>query len=317
MSSKTPDIPTVSVIVPNYNHGRFLKQRIDSVLDQTFQDFELIILDDKSTDNSRDIIETYASNNKITHIEYNEINSGNTFKQWKKGLQIARGKFIWIAESDDYADSQLLTTLMQPFNKHSDLIVSYCQSIIIDDTNNYLMQLDWADSLNADKWKHDYLEDSMRELNQYLSFKNTIPNASAVIFKKPDDANILNDSFDFKMAGDWVFWRKLLNSNGKIAFFAKPYNYFRLHEQSTRAATKEKELNRINEFRRLIIPSLSSPFNDKYDWMVSWWFRSRKVLKGNIQYYIPSLPPTLLFRMFLMYFKNVKKKISQTLVFFN
>ena len=100
----SPLIPAVSVILPNYNHSSFLKKRIDSIINQSFQDFDIIILDDCSTDCSREIIEEYRSNVNITNIVYNEINSGSTFKQWKKGIELAKGKFIWIAESDDYAD---------------------------------------------------------------------------------------------------------------------------------------------------------------------------------------------------------------------
>ena len=66
----------VSVIVPNYNHAPYLKQRIDSILNQTYQDFELILLDDCSSDMSRDIIESYRTNPHVSQIDYNDINSG-------------------------------------------------------------------------------------------------------------------------------------------------------------------------------------------------------------------------------------------------
>ena len=72
-------MPTVSVIIPNYNHARFLQQRIDSVLNQTFQDFELILLDDCSTDGSRSILARSVDDPRV-RIEFNEINSGSTFK---------------------------------------------------------------------------------------------------------------------------------------------------------------------------------------------------------------------------------------------
>lgn len=81
--------PKVSVIVPNYNHSAFLKERIDTILQQTYQDFELIILDDCSTDNSVSIIESYRNNEHVTHIVLNEQNSGSTFLQWDKGVSLA------------------------------------------------------------------------------------------------------------------------------------------------------------------------------------------------------------------------------------
>jgi len=108
---------TVSVIIPNYNHSKFLRKRINSVLDQTFQKFEVIILDDCSSDNSKEIIEEYRFNNKISHIVYNDINSGSTFKQWEKGIQLAIGDLIWIAESDDWCEPNFLSILVNAFSK--------------------------------------------------------------------------------------------------------------------------------------------------------------------------------------------------------
>src|SRR3954465_14421936 len=107
----TCNMPKVTVITPNYNHARYLSQRLDSILNQTFQDFELIILDDASTDNSRQVIESYASDPRVKTI-FNKVNNGSTFKQWNLGLSHARGEYIWFAESDDHADASLLEVLV-------------------------------------------------------------------------------------------------------------------------------------------------------------------------------------------------------------
>src|SRR5215469_12732659 len=103
-------MPTVSVIVPNYNHARYLRQRIESVLGQKYQDFEVILLDDCSTDNSREILESYRNDPKV-RVVFNATNSGNVFKQWNKGVRMAGGRYVWIAESDDYADAGFLSRL--------------------------------------------------------------------------------------------------------------------------------------------------------------------------------------------------------------
>src|ERR1041384_7243968 len=95
-------MPAVSVIIPNYNHARYLRRRVESVLGQTYQDFEVILLDDGSTDDSRGIIASYEGDARVT-IAMNAANSGSVFKQWNKGVQMARGRYVWIAESDDYA----------------------------------------------------------------------------------------------------------------------------------------------------------------------------------------------------------------------
>src|SRR5579872_4420041 len=128
--------PKVSVIIPNYNHAKFLVQRIESVLNQTFTDFEIILMDDKSTDNSLEIIERYRHYPKLSKIILNETNSGSTFKQWNKGIREAKGEYIWIAESDDYADEKFLENLVSIIESNGNVGMAYCQSFDVDDKGN-------------------------------------------------------------------------------------------------------------------------------------------------------------------------------------
>ncbi|MFN9114867.1 MAG: glycosyltransferase family 2 protein, partial [Bacteroidota bacterium] len=118
----------VSVIVPNYNHSRFLRKRIDSILNQTYQNFELIILDDNSNDDSVSVIEEYHSCSSISHIVYNQVNSGSTFKQWEKGLSLAKGDWIWIAESDDMCSSLFLQEITPIISLDQNLSFVYCKT---------------------------------------------------------------------------------------------------------------------------------------------------------------------------------------------
>src|ERR1700730_10551870 len=113
--------PKVSVIIPNHNHAPYLRQRIDTVLQQTFQDFEVILMDDCSTDDSRAIISEYATDPRV-RIEFNGRNSGSAFKQWNKGVGLARGEYVWIAESDDYADLRLLERLVAVLDEETKIV---------------------------------------------------------------------------------------------------------------------------------------------------------------------------------------------------
>jgi glycosyltransferase involved in cell wall biosynthesis len=99
---------------------RFLRRRIESVLCQTYQDFELILLDDCSSDESRSLLSEYAGDPRV-RIEFNEVNSGSPFKQWNKGVRLARGQYVWIAESDDYADKRLLERLVAQLFRSQEL----------------------------------------------------------------------------------------------------------------------------------------------------------------------------------------------------
>jgi glycosyltransferase involved in cell wall biosynthesis len=107
---------SISIIVPNFNHASFLKERPDSVFNQTYQDFEVILLDDCSTDNSLEVLQEYANHPKVAHFVINEQNTGSTFKQWKKGIELAKGEWIWIAESDDWCEPSLLQELPKLIN---------------------------------------------------------------------------------------------------------------------------------------------------------------------------------------------------------
>ena len=121
-------IPLISVIIPNYNHSKYLEQRLESVFNQTYTNFEVILLDDCSTDASREILSRFIKNAKVTHCVFNTKNTGNTFKQWAKGIALAKGDFIWIAESDDFAAPTFIERMIQPLIEDEEVVLSYCQS---------------------------------------------------------------------------------------------------------------------------------------------------------------------------------------------
>ena len=133
-------MPNVSIIIPNFNHALYLKQRIDSILNQTFQDFELIILDDASSDNSRDIIESFRSNPHISHIVYNTQNGGTPFKQWDKGIELSKGEWIWIAESDDFADKHFLEVLMESVHLNPEIGFAFTATYFVDEKGDVIGQ---------------------------------------------------------------------------------------------------------------------------------------------------------------------------------
>lgn len=214
--------PTVSIIIPNYNHGVYLGERITSILNQTFQDFELIILDDRSTDNSRDIIEGYRGHPRITQIIYNPVNSGSPFKQWQKGIELAKGDYIWIAESDDWCEPTLLQSLIEPLQAHESCVISYCQSHCVDEHRN----IQYSGSYP----KMEDIVDGHEFIKKHLVKGCTIFNASMAIWRKKCYSDIPKDFLTYNFCGDWIFWIRLA-SKGKIAVNGRVLNYFRKHGQ--------------------------------------------------------------------------------------
>ena len=93
-------MPKVSVIIPTYNRAEYLPDAIDSVLAQTFRDFEVIIIDDGSTDNTREIIEKYIKRYPQIIRPFYQMNSGASVAR-NKGIEEARGEYIAFLDSDD------------------------------------------------------------------------------------------------------------------------------------------------------------------------------------------------------------------------
>lgn len=215
--------PLVSVIVPNYNHAKFLKKRIDSILMQTYSNFEIIILDDCSTDNSMDVIKQYKEEPKLSHIITNDSNSGSTFKQWEKGFKIATGELIWIAESDDACEPELLETLVNEFIKDNKCVLAFCKSIKIDTEGK---------SIGEAGMKKDIHTDGMSFFNHYLYRYCYINNASSAIFKKDTLQHVDWRYSNFKGSGDWILWIEV-SRLGNVAYINKPLNYFRIHGSNT------------------------------------------------------------------------------------
>ncbi|MBK6904809.1 MAG: glycosyltransferase family 2 protein [Saprospirales bacterium] len=168
-------LPTISVIVPNFNHGSFLHQRIQGILNQTYQDFELILMDDRSTDESREILETYRNHPKTAHLVFNETNSGSPFLQWEKGMQLAKGRYIWIAESDDWCEPSFLETLVPWLEADPEVRIAYCQSLCLDEQG----KIKWVSSIPG--WSRYSKGRSL--LRRFMLKGNSIFNASMAVFQ--------------------------------------------------------------------------------------------------------------------------------------
>ena len=234
-------IKKVSVIIPNYNYQDFIVERIDSILRQTYPIHELIILDDKSTDDSVKVIKDKLK--KIegvkTKLIINEENSGCVFKQWQRGINEVTGDYFWIAEADDSASPKFLETAIKAFDDEK-VIISYTESARIDE-NNIIIRENSQDLYNiydTNRWDNDYKNSGIEEIREYLSITNTILNVSSVVWKKGDYNDILEKAQDFKVAGDWYIYYKVLEM-GDIAFSSSALNYFRKHSKSVSTTVRD------------------------------------------------------------------------------
>lgn len=236
-------MPLVSVIIPNYNHAPFLTERIDSVLNQTFTDFEMIILDDKSPDNSQEIINRYKDHPKVAHIIFNEVNGKNTFTQWEKGLALATGKYIWIAESDDKAAPDFLASLLRGFQDNDKVCLAFCESYFIDQYNKEVQ--------SRKPGKTSFTLPGEQFVKDYMLTRNRVYNASMAIFKKENFINYVTPDYkDFKYCGDYFMWTQLALS-GDVFYLNRKLNYFRRHTTSVSFTSDKKGLGLVEGIRVL------------------------------------------------------------------
>ncbi len=230
-------LPSISVVVPNYNYARHLPQRLDSILAQTLSPREIIFLDDASDDDSIAVAERVLSKAAVNwRIVRNERNSGDVFGQWRRGVDLAQGEFVWIAEADDWADARFLETVVKPMRR-PDVVMSMTQSQQVNSEGQVLAgdYLDYVADISPSKWRRAFMGDGAAEVREGLSIKNTIPNASAVLFRRAPLAQTLRERAreigGYRVAGDWCVYVNALRE-GRLAFSPAALNFHRRHDES-------------------------------------------------------------------------------------
>lgn len=183
----------ISVVVPLYNHGAFIDQRLASILSQMRAPCEIIIIDDASQDDSLARARSFAQTAPIpVRIIARGRNSGSPFASWEQGARLARGDLLWIAESDDVADPRLLERLAPFLEQDERVMLAYCQSAAIGRHGERLADdhLFYTDEIDAQRWEAPYLVPGETEIAEALAIKNTIHNVSAVLFRRRDLAEV-------------------------------------------------------------------------------------------------------------------------------
>ena len=229
--------PRISVIVPNYNYARFLPHRIATILNQDLPVWEIIFLDDASTDDSVAVARQLLKDCGIHYrIVENKKNSGSVFAQWQKGVELARGDIVWIAEADDWASARFTKVAAAAFGDDG-VVCSYTQSNQVSQDSEILCPhyLDYVADIDRERWRRPFVNEGFAELNDGLSVKNTLPNVSGVLFRREALAATLADHIkeirSYRVAGDWCVYAHLA-AQGKFAFDPRPLNYHRRHAES-------------------------------------------------------------------------------------
>lgn len=132
-------MPKISVIIPVYNTEKYIEKCLDSLERQTMKDFEVIVVNDGSTDNSKKVIKEYMKENKL-NIKYLEKENGGLASARNYGVERTLGKYIAFLDSDDYIDNDLFSDLEKYMDKDIDLIKFKMKTV--DEKGNIIEKLD-------------------------------------------------------------------------------------------------------------------------------------------------------------------------------
>lgn len=272
----------ISVVIPNYNYAKFMYQRLYSILYQNVKIHEIILLDDCSNDNSKDVInKIYDKISKYINIKviYNEKNSGSPFKQWKKGFLEATGDYVWIAEADDYCSNKMLEKLVEKINENKSIQIAYVDTAFIDEYGNIMLKTitPEIDIMKTGHWNDSFVDKGISEIEKYCFLNCIIANVSSCLIKNENYDDIFEKISVYKQAGDWLFYN-LVMERGDLCYVNLPINYYRVHGSNVTSVTKKQkhfdEIKMIHDENRKLIdftPWHEEEINKRYEFLKRVW----------------------------------------------
>jgi glycosyltransferase involved in cell wall biosynthesis len=215
-------MPLVSVVLPSYNHEKFVSETIESVLGQNFDDLELIIVDDASTDASRQIIQKYAEEDARVRVILHETNCGIA-KTMNDGIAAAQGKFLACTASDDVWMKDKLSEQLAVLESNEDLIV-YAEAEVIDESGQPAGST-WSEFVGGVSTKK-----SGDIFHEILGRKLPLI-GSTMLYKRANQGDILYDE-SLKYGNDFKFNLDLA-AKYEFCYIAEPLVQYRIHTSNT------------------------------------------------------------------------------------
>ncbi|MCX5514437.1 hypothetical protein C3941_15290 [Kaistia algarum] len=258
-----PELLRVSVVVPNYNYRRYLDQRLSSIFAQTYPLYEVIVLDDASTDGSIEEVEQVtAAAGRGVRVVANEKNSGNVFRQWRKGVELASGDLVWIAEADDASEPQFVATLARKFEgSQVDLAFTDSSSIDADGKRLSSSYQYYYSTVERESLAHSFAVDGTEFAERFMSERNLILNASSAVWRMSSLERALAveepDVTDFTVAGDWLLYLRVCSMGGQVGYDSRPLNIHRRAQgvtARTRGETQLREIERLYQIYDRMLP---------------------------------------------------------------
>ena len=230
--------PLVSICVPCYNGERFLRRTIESVLTQSYNNFELIIVDDCSTDNSYEIAHSY--NDLRIKLSRNELNLGFN-SNWNKALSLCSGDYIKLLPQDDIIYKNCIEKqvfLLEKFREEN-VVFTCCARDIIDENDNVILR-------RRQKIRGVYQGINAIRMTVRAG-TNIFGEPGAVLFRREIIEKIGNFHNTFVFLIDVDYWVRML-CHGNVYFDKSILSKFRIHNQSTSVVIRRKQRDEFKVF---------------------------------------------------------------------
>ncbi len=243
----------VSVIVTSYNHSQYLTRRMDSLLNQSYLNIEIIAIDDCSTENNAEILRRYESHPKV-RLVLQEKNLG-LVRSMNQGIELSSGQYVIVAQCDDDCAPQMIQRLVAALQTHPSAGMSFCRSQLIDGRDQSLGE----DVVNMERtFQRRCAGDTLfsgDEMSRFLLYACVIPNMSALLMRRDCLDEIGGITEEFAVCVDWdLFFRAAKKYD--FAYVAKPLNRFRQHANSIRSLTKSRIT--YEEYLRLLLGQIQT-----------------------------------------------------------
>jgi len=220
----------ISVIMAVYNSEKFLNESINSILNQTFKNFEFIIINDCSTDNSLKIIKEFIKKDKRIKLINNKKNFGAAGTR-NKGLKIAKGKYIAILDSDDLALKKRLEIQFNYLEKNPHIFLVGSSAIYIDEKGKEIRRF--------------------RKYNDYKILAWRLPKSCSIIHSSAMFRNTKDISYNenFRSAHDYNFYLDLLDKGENLTNLPQFLTKYRVHPDSISVAKKKEQQRFANAIK--------------------------------------------------------------------
>lgn len=238
--------PLVSIVFTSYNHKEYLQQALNCLVNQTYKNYELIIIDDCSTDGSQEILNSYFKNySHLINLFLLEKNSGSYVKASNYGAKQAKGEYLLFAQCDDYCENNQIEKLTRTFDHYPNLGVVYSRSNLVNEKGKFISDDYTIRSLAFQKKCKTNTIIEGKQMRSFLTHSCVIPNLSAAMIRKSLFVENEGLSERYLVAADWAFWLDL-SEKTDFYYLTEPLNYFRQHETTIRSSIKISR--QINEF---------------------------------------------------------------------